>query len=80
MIGKPMERLDIRPKVMGEMKFGIDLKMDGMLFAAVKLNPNKGQPHEVVRREQGAVDAGGQEDPRNQEWRRGRSRPTAGTR
>ena len=44
MLGKPMERLDVRPKVMGELKFGIDLKMDGMLFAAVKLNPNKGQP------------------------------------
>ena len=44
MIGKPMERLDIRSKVRGELKFGIDLKMDGMLFAAVKLNPNKGQP------------------------------------
>jgi isoquinoline 1-oxidoreductase beta subunit len=44
MIGKPMERLDIRPKVTGEMKFGIDRKMDGMVYAAVKLNPNKGQP------------------------------------
>jgi isoquinoline 1-oxidoreductase subunit beta len=44
MLGKPMVRLDVRPKVMGELKFGIDLKMDGMLFAAVKLNPNKGQP------------------------------------
>ena len=29
---------------MGELKFGIDLKMDGMLFASVKLNPAKGQP------------------------------------
>jgi isoquinoline 1-oxidoreductase subunit beta len=44
LLGKPMERLDVRPKAMGELKFGIDLKMDGMLFAAVKLNPNKGQP------------------------------------
>lgn len=44
MVGKPMMRLDVRPKVMGELKFGIDLKMDGMLFASVKLNPNKGQP------------------------------------
>ena len=44
MLGKPMERLDVRPKAMGELKFGIDLKMDGMLFASVKLNPNKGQP------------------------------------
>ena len=44
MLGKPMTRLDVRPKVMGELKFGIDLKMGGMLFASVKLNPNKGQP------------------------------------
>ena len=39
-----MKRLDVRSKVMGELKFGIDLKMDGMVFASVKLNPNKGQP------------------------------------
>jgi isoquinoline 1-oxidoreductase beta subunit len=44
MLGKPMMRLDVRAKVMGELKFGIDLKMDGMLYASVKLNPNKGQP------------------------------------
>ena len=31
-------------KVVGELKFGIDLKIDGMMFASVKLNPNKGQP------------------------------------
>lgn len=43
-IGKPMERLDIRSKVTGEMKFGVDRTMDGMVYAAVKLNPNKGQP------------------------------------
>jgi isoquinoline 1-oxidoreductase beta subunit len=44
MVGKPMMRLDVRSKVMGELKFGIDLKIDGMLYASVKLNPNKGQP------------------------------------
>jgi len=44
MLGKPMTRLDVRSKVMGELKFGVDLKMDGMMFASVKLNPNKGQP------------------------------------
>lgn len=44
MLGKPMMRLDVRAKVMGELKFGIDQKMDGMLYAAVKLNPGKGQP------------------------------------
>ncbi|MGY3422202.1 isoquinoline 1-oxidoreductase beta subunit [Bradyrhizobium sp. F1.13.4] len=44
MVGKPMMRLDVRSKVMGELKFGIDKKIDGMMYAAVKLNPNKGQP------------------------------------
>jgi isoquinoline 1-oxidoreductase subunit beta len=44
LVGKPMTRLDIKSKVMGEMKFGIDQKMDGMLYASVKLNPAKGQP------------------------------------
>jgi isoquinoline 1-oxidoreductase beta subunit len=43
-LGKPMMRLDVRSKVMGELKFGIDLKIDGMVYAAVKLNPHKGQP------------------------------------
>ncbi len=40
-VGKPMTRLDVRPKVMGELKFGIDMKMESTLYAAVKLNPNK---------------------------------------
>lgn len=44
LIGKPMMRLDVRAKVLGELKFGIDMKMEGMLYASVKLNPNKGQP------------------------------------
>jgi isoquinoline 1-oxidoreductase beta subunit len=44
LLGKPMMRLDVRSKVTGDLKFGIDMRMDGMLFAAVKLNPNKGQP------------------------------------
>ncbi|MDF0520111.1 molybdopterin-dependent oxidoreductase [Bradyrhizobium yuanmingense] len=44
MLGKPMVRLDVRAKVLGNLKFGIDMKMDGMLYASVKLNPNKGQP------------------------------------
>jgi hypothetical protein len=29
MLGKPMTRLDVRSKVVGELKFGIDLKIDG---------------------------------------------------
>jgi isoquinoline 1-oxidoreductase subunit beta len=39
-----MVRLDIEPKVKGELKFGVDLRMEGMVYAAAKLNPNKGQP------------------------------------
>ena len=44
MLGKPMTRLDIKSKATGQMKFGIDMKIEGMVFASVKLNPNKGQP------------------------------------
>jgi isoquinoline 1-oxidoreductase beta subunit len=46
LIGKPMRRLDVEAKVRGKLKFGIDLTMAGMVYAAVKLNPNKGQPIE----------------------------------
>ncbi len=44
LLGKPMTRLDVRAKALGELKFGIDLQLDGMMYASVKLNPNKGQP------------------------------------
>jgi isoquinoline 1-oxidoreductase beta subunit len=43
-LGKQMMRLDVRSKALGELKFGIDLSIDGMMYASVKLNPNKGQP------------------------------------
>lgn len=42
LIGKPMQRLDIVPKSTGTLKFGIDLRMDGMLHATVKVNPRQG--------------------------------------
>lgn len=42
LIGKPMQRLDVVPKSTGTLKFGIDLRMDGMLHAAVKVNPRQG--------------------------------------
>ena len=42
LIGKPMTRLDIVPKSTGTLKFGIDLRVDGMLHAAVKVNPRRG--------------------------------------
>ena len=42
LLGKPMQRIDIADKSTGELKFGIDQAVDGMVFAAVKLNPYKG--------------------------------------
>ncbi len=42
LIGKPMQRIDIVPKSTGTLKFGIDLRMDGMLHAAVRVNPRQG--------------------------------------
>src|SRR5260221_10511230 len=35
-VGKPVKRLDTRDKVNGKMTYGIDLKMPGMLNAAIK--------------------------------------------
>jgi isoquinoline 1-oxidoreductase subunit beta len=35
-IGKPLKRLDTAPKVVGELVYGIDLKLPGMLIAAIK--------------------------------------------
>ncbi|HHY49856.1 MAG TPA: xanthine dehydrogenase family protein molybdopterin-binding subunit, partial [Alphaproteobacteria bacterium] len=42
LIGRPMQRLDIVPKSTGTLKFGIDLRMDGMLHATVRVNPRQG--------------------------------------
>lgn len=42
LIGKPMQRLDIVAKSTGTLHYGIDLAVDGMLHAAVKVNPRKG--------------------------------------
>jgi len=39
LVGKPVKRLDTRDKVNGKMIYGIDLKMPGMLNAAVKACP-----------------------------------------
>ena len=36
LVGKPVKRLDTRDKVNGKMVYGIDLKMPGMLNAAIK--------------------------------------------
>ena len=42
MVGKPMQRLDIVAKSTGTQKYGIDLRMDGMVHAAVRTNPRQG--------------------------------------
>ena len=39
LIGKPVKRLDIRDKVTGRAGFGIDVKVPGMLFAAIRHSP-----------------------------------------
>lgn len=39
LIGKPVKRTDSRVKATGEAGFGIDVKVDGMLTAAVKQSP-----------------------------------------
>ncbi len=42
MVGKPMLRTDTVAKSTGLQNFGIDLEMDGMLYASVRVNPRKG--------------------------------------
>ena len=42
LIGKPMQRTDIVAKSTGTLKYGIDLKLDGMVHAAVRVNPRQG--------------------------------------
>jgi isoquinoline 1-oxidoreductase beta subunit len=42
LIGKPMQRLDIVAKSIGTQRYGIDLAVDGMVHAAVKVNPRQG--------------------------------------
>ena len=39
LIGKPLGRLDSRPKVNGDARFGIDARVPGMVYAAVKMAP-----------------------------------------
>ena len=42
MVGKSMKRLDIVDKSTGRTKYGIDVKVDGMLHATIKINPRQG--------------------------------------
>ncbi|HEV8691961.1 MAG TPA: molybdopterin cofactor-binding domain-containing protein [Ideonella sp.] len=42
LIGKPVQRLDIVAKSTGTLRYGLDLSMEGMMHAAVKVNPRQG--------------------------------------
>ncbi len=42
MLGKPMQRVDIVPKSTGRQSYGIDVSLPGMKYAAVRLNPRRG--------------------------------------
>ena len=42
LVGQPMQRLDIVGKSTGTLAYGIDLKRDGMVHAAVRINPRQG--------------------------------------
>ncbi|PHR19019.1 MAG: isoquinoline 1-oxidoreductase [Hoeflea sp.] len=44
LIGKPMQRVDIIAKSTGTQSYGIDHKVDGMVHAAIKLNPAQSGP------------------------------------
>ena len=42
LIGKPMQRLDIIGKSTGTLPYGIDVSVEGMVHAAVRISPRKG--------------------------------------
>ena len=42
LIGQPVKRLDVPAKVNGAAQFGMDVRLPGMLFAAVRLSPMLG--------------------------------------
>ncbi len=42
LIGKPMPRLDMPGKATGTLSYGIDLEIDNMLHATIKVNPRQG--------------------------------------
>ncbi|THK39024.1 xanthine dehydrogenase family protein molybdopterin-binding subunit [Ensifer sp. MPMI2T] len=50
-IGKPVKRLDVRDKSTGKAQYTIDLKVDGMLFAAVQHSPLLGGEPGVLQNE-----------------------------
>jgi isoquinoline 1-oxidoreductase beta subunit len=50
-IGKPVQRLDAHDKSTGKAQYAIDLKVDGMVFAAVQHSPRLGGEPEAISNE-----------------------------
>jgi isoquinoline 1-oxidoreductase subunit beta len=44
LLGKAQPRIDLIPKVTGTAEFGIDVRLPGMKFASVRMNPRLGGP------------------------------------
>ncbi|MCK0126965.1 molybdopterin-dependent oxidoreductase [Gelidibacter sp. F2691] len=42
LVGKPMQRVDMVAKSTGTQSYGIDMRMEGIVHAAVRVNPRKG--------------------------------------
>ena len=72
--GKPLKRLDTADKVIGKMEYGIDVKLPGMLNAAIKAVPGVRRQGEELRRRQGREDAGREEGRAGRRQRRRRRR------
>lgn len=50
-VGKPLPRIDVRDKSTGRAQYGIDLKVEGMVQAAVQHAPRRGQEPESFANE-----------------------------
>ncbi|MBB3993446.1 isoquinoline 1-oxidoreductase beta subunit [Sulfitobacter undariae] len=44
LVGKPVQRMDVVAKSTGTQTYGIDLNIEGMVLASVRMNPRKGAP------------------------------------
>ncbi|MCI2394919.1 molybdopterin cofactor-binding domain-containing protein [Aliiroseovarius sediminis] len=55
LVGKPMQRVDMLAKSTGTQSYGIDMRMEGMVHAAIRLNPRKGG--EVIAYDASAAEA-----------------------
>ena len=69
--GKPLKRLDTAEKVTGKQVYGSDLKLPGMLNAAIKESPVLRRQGEELRRRQGRRHEGRQEGRAGRRHRRG---------